>query len=61
MACKVCGDRVEFCEQCNKDLDPTNFYCYEQKHFCSQECWESWLIVDCLDEFTQTYEISDEN
>ena len=45
MACNVCGEKVGVCEngECLAELDG-DFKCYKNVHFCSERCWEIWLV-----------------
>lgn len=46
MACNVCGEKVETCENCLVELAKSDFYCFEDVHFCDKECWKQWLIEE---------------
>jgi len=46
MACNVCGGKVEVCDNCLEELDKREFKCYGEAHFCSEDCWEKWLIEE---------------
>ena len=45
MACNLCGEKVDVCENCINELKH-RFYCFEEIHFCSESCWREWLLEE---------------
>jgi len=44
MACNICGEKIDLCEYCDNEIEG-DFYCYEEVHFCSEDCWKEWLVI----------------
>lgn len=44
MACNICGEKIDLCEYCDNKIEG-DFYCYEEIHFCSEDCWKEWLVI----------------
>jgi len=46
MACNVCGNELDVCENCITEIEG-DFYCFDNElHFCSANCWEAWQLED---------------
>ena len=46
MACNVCGEKVEVCDNCLVELVKSEFNCYKGAHFCGEGCWKEWIIEE---------------
>jgi len=48
--CSECGSDENHCVECGKVLKKgTLFYCFNDEHFCSDDCWKNHESMDLLD------------